>query len=249
MLIADEKRVMAGGTNIAFEYIGPTPIKDRWKDLSFILEGPAVKHYSDVFVSDWEYATGKSFELTKNSFENKGESVIQIVPSGPDVPGDPMYDMILTAAFSVQKSLWIVTPYFVPNEALAQALTLAAHRGIDLRIIVPEKSNHRLTDLARGTYIRDIQKAGGRIYLYPEMVHAKTMVVDHKVASIGSANMDMRSLFLNYEISMLTYSDRDIIDTEKWIENLMTNSKIGVPEISELRNTAEGVVRIISPLL
>ena len=249
MLIADEKRVMAGGTNIAIEYIGPTPIEHRWKDLSFILKGPAVKHYSNIFVSDWEYATGKNFELTNNTFENEGESVIQIVPSGPDVPGDPMYDMILTAAFSALKKLWIVTPYFVPDEALAQALTLAAHRGIDLRIIVPEKSNHRLTDLARGTYLRDIQHAGGKIYLYPEMVHAKTMVVDNKVASIGSANMDMRSLFLNYEISMLTYNDQDIADTEKWIENLMTNSKIGVPEISELRNTAEGVVRIIAPLL
>ncbi|MCK5852934.1 PLDc N-terminal domain-containing protein [bacterium] len=249
MLIADEKSVMAGGTNIALEYIGPTPIEHRWKDLSFILKGPAVKHYSNIFVSDWEYATGKKFDLTKNTFENKGESVIQIVPSGPDVPGDPMYDMILTVAFSALKKLWIVTPYFVPDEALAQALTLAAHRGIDLRIIVPEKSNHRLTDLARGTYFRDIQHAGGKIYLYPEMVHAKTMIVDNKVASIGSANMDMRSLFLNYEISMLTYNDEDIGNTEKWIENLMKDSKIGVPEISELRNTAEGVVRIIAPLL
>ncbi|RLD10211.1 MAG: cardiolipin synthase [Chlamydiae bacterium] len=249
MLIVDEKRVMAGGTNIAIEYIGPTPIKDRWKDLSFILEGPAVKHYSSIFVSDWEYATGKNFELTENSFEMKGKSVVQIVPSGPDVPKDPMYDMILTATFTARKSLWIITPYFVPDEALAQALTLAAQRGIELKILVPEKSNHRLTDLARGTYLRDIQQAGGQIFLYPKMVHAKIMIVDSELASIGSANMDMRSLFLNYEISMLTYSKQNIIDTEKWIVKLMTDSKIGVREVSELRNTAEGVVRIIAPLL
>ena len=81
------------------------------------------------------------------------------------------------------------------------------------------------------------------------MVHAKTMIVDNMVASIGSANMDMRSLFLNYEISMLTYSYKEIADTKKWIEKLMMDSKIGVPEIGRLRNIAEGVVRIIAPLL
>lgn len=249
MLIVDEKRVMAGGTNIALEYIGPTPLPNRWKDLSFILEGASVKHYSSIFVSDWEYATGKKFELIKNTFEDTGSSIVQIVPTGPDVPGDPLYDMILTAAFYARKSLWIVTPYFVPNEALAQALTLSAHRRIDLRILVPEKSNHRLTDLARGTYLREIQKAGGKIYLYGGMVHAKTMIMDNKIVSIGSANIDMRSLFLNYEISMLSYSEKDISETKKWIENLMIDSKIGVPEISELRNTAEGVVRMFAPLL
>jgi cardiolipin synthase len=249
MLVIDEKRVMAGGTNIAIEYIGPTPIPNRWKDLSFILEGPAVKHYSSIFVSDWEYVTKENLDRIENTFEKKGDSTVQIVPSGPDVPGDPMYDMILTATFSARKSIWIVTPYFVPDETLGQALSLAAHRGIDLRIIVPEKSNHRLTDLARGTYLRDIQQAGGNIYLYSKMVHAKTMIVDNLVASIGSANMDMRSLFLNYEISMLTYSNQEILNTKKWIENLMMNSKIGVPEIGRLRNIAEGVVRIIAPLL
>ena len=249
MLITDGKHVMAGGTNIALEYIGPTPIKGRWKDLSFILKGPAAQHYYSIFVSDWEYVTEENLDLMENTFENEGNSIVQIVPSGPDVPNDPMYDMILTSIFSARKSLWIVTPYFVPDEALAQALTLAAHRGIDVRIIVPEKSNHKLTDLARGTYLRDIQQAGGKIYLYAEMVHAKIMVVDDEIASIGSANMDMRSLFLNYEISMLTYNDKDILDTKKWIEDLMIDSKIGVPEVKELRNTMEGVVRIIAPLL
>lgn len=249
MLIIDEQKVMAGGTNIALEYIGPTPREDRWKDLSFTLAGPAVHHYSAVFVSDWEYATGEKISLTKNLFENIGDSVVQIAPSGPDVPGDPIYDLILTSAFSARKNLWIVTPYFVPDENLALALTLAVHRGVDVRIIVPEKSNHRLTDFARGTYLREIQNAGGKIYLYNKMVHAKAMTVDDDFAMIGSANMDLRSLFLNYEISMLTYSYADVAKTKKWIESLMKNSKSGVKKISEFRNTLEGVVRIIAPLL
>lgn len=249
MLITDEKNVMAGGTNIAVEYIGPNPQADRWKDLAFVLEGPAVKHYASVFVSDWKYVTGENIELSEKQIEQAGESVIQIVPSGPDVPGDPMYDFILTAAFSAKKSLWIVTPYFVPDEPLAQALTLCAHRGIDLRIIVPEKSNHRLTDLARETYLRDIQKSGGKIYLYNKMVHAKTLIIDDNVVSIGSANMDMRSLFLNYEISMLSYTPEDVLKTKNWIETLINNSKRGVKNVSEFRNTLEGIVRMLAPLL
>ena len=249
MLVVDEKKVMAGGTNIAEEYIGPKPMEGRWKDLSFLLEGPAVTHYTKIFVSDWKFATGKSFKINENKISPAGCSVVQIVPSGPDVPGDPMYDAVLTSAYSARNQLWIVTPYFVPDQSLAQALILAAHRGIDLRIIVPEKSNHKLTDLARGTYLRDIQEAGGKIFLHSGMVHAKILIVDKKLASIGSANMDMRSLFLNYEVSMFTYSEKDIQETEIWIEKLMENSKIGVPKIREFRNVCEGIVRISAPLL
>ena len=249
MIVVDEKKVMAGGTNIAEEYIGPKPIEGRWKDLSFVLEGPAVAHYTTIFASDWKFATGKSFELNLDKISPAGKSVVQIVPSGPDVPGDPMYDAVLTSAYSARNRLWIVTPYFVPDQSLAQALILAAHRGIDLRIIVPEKSNHKLTDLARGTYLRDIQQAGGKIFLFSKMVHAKIFIVDNKLASVGSANMDMRSLFLNYEVSMFTYSEKDIQETENWIKKLMEKSKKGVPEISKIRNVCEGIVRMTAPLL
>ncbi len=250
MLIADEKKVIAGGTNIAKEYIGPVPIEGRWQDLAFVLEGPAVAHYTEIFVSDWKFATGKTFDAGQDKIEAAGSSVVQIVPSGPDVPGDPMYDAVLTSAYSARERLWIVTPYFVPDVSLAQGLVLAAHRGIDLRILVPERSNHKLTDLARGTYLRDIQKAGGKIYLYTGgMVHAKILVVDSELASIGSANMDMRSLFLNYEVSMFTYSEKDIQETVNWVTKLMEDSKIGMPDIGELRNVCEGIVRMSAPLL
>jgi len=249
MLVVDGKKVIAGGTNIAKEYIGPTPFEGRWKDLSFVLEGPAVAHYTTIFASDWKFATGKSFDYNFEKISSVGSSVVQIVPSGPDVVGDPMYDVILTATYSARQRLWIVTPYFVPDQSLAQALVLAAHRGIDLRIIVPEKSNHKLTDLARGTYLRDIQKAGGKIFLHDGMVHAKILIVDKKLASIGSANMDMRSLFLNYEVSMFTYTQENIKKTEDWIKKLMVNSKVGVSEIGKFRDVCEGIVRMAAPLL
>ncbi|MFP3911485.1 MAG: phospholipase D-like domain-containing protein [Desulfobacteraceae bacterium] len=254
MVIVDERRVMAGGTNIATEYIGPTPDPKRWHDLSFILEGPAVRHYTELFRSDWEFASGESFQpqnpapLTLS--DPDADAVVQVVPSGPDVAGDPLYDAILSVIFAAKRRLWIVTPYFVPDESLCQAMTVAAHRGVDVQILVPEKSNHRLADLARGTYLRDIQQAGGKILLYTRgMVHAKILLMDDELIMIGSANLDMRSLFLNYETALFAYSASSIQAIERWITDLAVDTRLGVEKVGAFRDLCQGVVRMMAPLL
>ncbi len=254
MVIVDEKRVMAGGTNIAKEYIGPRFDPGRWHDLSFVLEGPAVGNYTEIFRSDWEFASGESIHpkeaVEQNLSKKDGDAIVQVVPSGPDVPGDPLYDSILSIVFAAKKRLWIVTPYFVPDESLAQAMSVAAHRGVDLRILVPEKSNHYLADLARGTYLRDIQRAGGSILLYTKgMVHAKVLLMDDELVMIGSANLDMRSLFLNYEAALFAYSNAAIQDVETWIMDLEKGTFTGVKDVGALRDLGEGVVRMVAPLL
>jgi len=254
MVIVDQKRVMAGGTNIAKEYIGPRFDPKRWHDLAFTLEGPAVRHYSEIFRSDWEFASGESIqtgqEVESPGFNQDGNATAQVVPSGPDVPGDPLYDAILSIIFAAKRRLWIVTPYFVPDESLSQAMSVAAHRGVDLKILVPEKSNHRLADLARGTYLRDIQGAGGKILLFTKgMVHAKVLLMDDELAMIGSANLDMRSLFLNYEAALLAYDPSSIGDVEEWIMNLAEGTRMGVRHVGSLRDLGEGVVRMVAPLL
>ncbi len=254
MIIADEQRVMAGGTNIASEYIGPTPMPNRWRDLPFILEGPAVRHYAKIFRSDWLFATGESLKLhpdRASAVLSNGEgSIVQVVPSGPDVVGDPLYDAILSAVFAAKERLCVVTPYFIPDDALSQAFTLAAHRGIDVRILVPEKSNHRMADLARGTYLREVQAGGGKILLYTAgMMHAKVMLMDNELAMIGSANMDMRSLFLDYEVMLFVYSERDIGAIEAWTQSLTVGSRTGLRDVGAFRDLCEGVVRIMAPLL
>ncbi len=250
--IADQKLVLAGGTNIAKEYIGPTSFEDRWLDLSFVLKGPAVRHYLEVFQSDWEFASGETVNIIPPCMKNSqisGKGVVQVVPSGPDVPKDPVHDALLTAAYTAEKRLWIVTPYYVPDEALAQALRLAAQRGVDLRVLVPEKSNHKLADLARGTHLRELAECGGKVIKYPHMVHAKVIVVDDRLGVVGSANMDMRSLFLNYEIVMFSYSKAEIKPVHDWVEKLMSAGKLGVQKVGPVRDTAEGVARLIAPLL
>lgn len=250
--IADQKVVLAGGTNIANEYIGPKPCEDRWTDLSFILQGPAVRHYIEVFQSDWLFAYGEKVNIIPPCLKGtavSGDGIMQVVPSGPDVPRDPVHDALLTAAYTAEKRLWIVTPYYVPDEALAQALRLAALRGVDVRVLVPDKSNHLLADLARGTHLRDLENCGGRIIKYPHMVHAKVVVVDNRLAVVGSANMDMRSLFLNYEIVMFSYSEPDIHEVHNWVKNLITESSEGTQPVGFIRDTVEGVARLVAPLL
>lgn len=253
-VVADGFRVWAGGTNIATEYIGPTPNPERWKDLSFILDGPAVQHYQTIFHSDWLFATGESLAIVHkevNIADNlPGNGLLQVVPSGPDVSDDPLYAAILAAIFQAKERLWIVTPYFIPDETLAQALQLAAHRGVDVQVVIPQKSNHWLADIARGTYLRDLQEAGGKIQHYqPGMLHAKALLADDKLALLGSANLDMRSLFLNYETGLLVYSPAEVQEVRDWISSLNNMCKSGVTYVGAWRDLSEGVARMLAPLL
>jgi cardiolipin synthase len=254
IMVVDENIVLAGGTNIGREYIGPAPIPGRWRDISFVLEGPAVGYYSRIFRSDWEYATGEKVEgsalMSGIANVNEGGDVVQVVPSGPDVRGDPLHDAILSAIFSAQMRIWIVTPYFAPDEAMVQALSMAAHRGLQVRLIVPLKSNHLLADLARGTALRQIREAGGEILLYtPGMVHAKALLIDDSLAAVGSANLDMRSLFLDHEVMLFNYSSSGIKAVEEWIMALAADTEPYTKKVGALRDMGEGIVHILAPLL
>ncbi len=253
-VIADGCRVWAGGANIASEYIGPKHDPARWRDLSFLLEGPATHHYRNIFLSDWQFATRQNFLLPSNADlkypHSIGNAAVQVVPSGPDVSGDPLYSALLSAVFQAKQRIRIVTPYFVPDETLVQALHMAIHRGVGLQILIPEKSNHWLTDMARGPYLRDLQAAGGSILLYPYgMLHGKAMLVDDTLAVIGSANFDMRSLFLNYETGLLIYSEPEIREIGDWVQSVAKECRLGVPEVKTLRDISEGVARMMAPML
>jgi len=152
--------------------------------------------------------------------------------------------------FSAQSRIWIVTPYYVPDEMLARALGLAARRGVDVRLLLPASSNHLLADLARTSYLRDLHDAGGRVMLYtPVMLHAKAVVFDDQLAVIGSANMDMRSLFLNYEVALFVSSPARVEEVAAWARGLMADSRPELPAPGWPHELAENVVRLLSPLL
>jgi cardiolipin synthase A/B len=239
MLIADDQRAVAGGANVVVEYMGPTPDSKRWRDLSFLLEGPAVRDYAAIFAADWRFVTGERIDPASEPAPTAGEAVVQIAPSGPDVPGDPVYAAIVSAAFAARRRLWIVTPYFIPPDGLAGALALAAHRGVDVRVYVPDPSNHFIADLARGHPLRDAAAAGVSVIRFiGGMVHAKIVVVDDALAMVGSVNIDPRSLFLNFEANAIVYGADQVGAVARWIETLRDTTQKGVPAVIYLSRHA-----------
>lgn len=252
LVIADGREAVAGGMNLASSYIGRSPDPRRWRDLAVAVEGPAVADLEWLFRSDWKFTTGEMLPATPAPppARNAGASSIQVVASGPDVEGDPLYESLLSLIFFARRRVWIVSPYFVPDEMLVRALVLATRRGVDVRLIIPRRSNHPITDYAREAYIRELYEAGAEVLLYrPTMLHAKAVLFDDRLGVIGSANMDNRSMFLNYEVALYLFDEDRAADLDRWIERLAAGCTVYEPRPGGLREIAENVVRLFAPLL
>lgn len=253
IMIFDGKKAIIGGINLAREYMGPTPFKNRWIDLSMVVKGETVNESLMIFESDWEYATAKvekkEYVRPTVAHKNEGTSIIQVLASGPDTIGDSLYDTVISAIYTAEKSIYIVTPYFVIDDALQKALMIAVRRGIDVNIVIPRKSNHPVTDFVRSISVRKLYDEGAKIWLVPKMNHAKLMLFDHKMAVVGSANMDMRSLLLNFEISCLIYEKNDLDQLQKWVDDLILTCNNRIKKSSMLRMLIEDAAQILKPLL
>jgi cardiolipin synthase len=256
--IFDHRVAALGGRNLAVEYMGPTPLKRRWRDFGGIVEGPAVRLLDEIFLADWAFASGQSLaelqkELPAEAPADAGDSEVQIVASGPDVAGDPLYEGILSLVQQAERSVWIVTPYFIPDEVLFRSLLVQARAGIDVRLVVPAKSNHPITDLARRYYLRGLRAAGAKVLFYgPGMNHAKMLLVDGQTGLFGSANMDLRSLFLNFEVGAVTYSPAEAAAIGGWMKEIFAHAK-PMPEPRKdhrlFPNLGEELARLLAPLL
>jgi len=250
----DRKRLLSGGMNLSDEYLGEESSTERWDDILYYLEGPAVFGFYQIFHNDWNYATGKEeqleLDLSLEPVETTGESIVQVVPSGPDIPTDALYEALLNAIYTCKKRIWIVTPYFVPDENIVQALIIAHHKGIDVKLITPKDSDHLIADLGRSPYMRELDAIGVDVILYEgEMLHAKAILFDDVGGMVGSVNIDNRSLFLNYEIVTFTYSPQFIDSIESWMQTLMKNSTQGMQKPTKLREAVENMMKVFAPLL
>ncbi|MGZ3693322.1 MAG: phospholipase D-like domain-containing protein [Bdellovibrionota bacterium] len=252
LAIFDEETAVLGGMNLAKEYLGPTADPTRWIDLALEVRGDSVSDLAAIFQSDWSYAKHelsppvRSLPLHRNSGEAR---LAQVVPSGPDVVGDPLYDVLLSAIHAANERILIVSPYIVPDESLAKAIELAAKRKVKVRILTPLHSNHLLADVARGSYLRQFAGAGAEIYFYPKMIHAKAVLIDHSLALLGSLNFDMRSLLINYELGFFIYDEATIEAVFRWAEPLMAESSREVSRQNFWRDLIEGAGRVIGPVL
>jgi cardiolipin synthase len=248
----DRKRLLSGGMNLSDEYLGEESITKRWDDVLYYLEGPAVFSFYEVFHNDWNYATDQSnlLQIPLEAVESVGENIVQVVPSGPDIPTDALYEALLNTIYTCKKRIWIVTPYFVPDENIIQALIIAHHKGVDVKLITPKKSDHIIADLGRSPYMRELDAIGVDVILYEgEMLHAKAILFDDMGGMIGSVNIDNRSLFLNYEIVTFAYSAQLIESIESWMHKLMENSTQGMKQPTKLREAVENIMKVFAPLL
>ena len=247
-VIVDGRLAIVGGTNFAREYMGPTPLATRWRDLSMTVRGPAVADIGRLFLADWEFTTGEKLDVPPPGAVAGGAASIQVVGSGPDSENDLIYDAFMCAIFEAKRRIWIATPYFVPDEAIVHALVLALRRGVAVQILVPLRSNHRTADLAGAAYLRELRDAGGVIRCYaPGMMHAKIMLVDDDLGILGSANMDRRSFFLDYEIALLMADRDEVTRMESWFFPLLERS-VDLPAAGRVRALIEPFARLLAPL-
>jgi cardiolipin synthase len=221
--IFDSRRAIVGGQNMDRRFLSPTYSKVLFADLGLLVSGPAVGRLIQVFAGDWAFASKRDvLDVMPHHFPAIpvcGNSDLEIIPSGPDVDGDPLWERIITLLYDAKKSVTIVTPYFIPDEVLLRTLLIKQHNGVKVRLIVPENSNHTIVDYARNRYLRQMSSQGVEILFYNRrMLHAKLILFDGRYAVTGSANIDPRSFFVNFEIGLVHNSPADIAGLEQWLE-------------------------------
>ena len=257
--VFDHTRAIIGGHNLAQEYMGPHPFRKRFADLGALVEGPAATLLNEVFIADWCFASRRppgplrQTALTPADVV-QGKAELQVVASGPDVPGDPLYEGIISMIQEAERSIWIVTPYFIPDDVLLRSLIVKARAGRQVTLIVPAHSNHPVTDFARRHYVRELHEAGGRVLLFGAgMMHSKAIIVDDCIGLLGSANFDLRSLFVNFEIGLVVHSAAEALTIKNWAEGVAAHCRVLKPDSTRKHHLVGGILedfsRLLAPLL
>lgn len=248
-VIVDGQWLWSGGRNLAAEYFTGDSRHAPWVDLSFDLRGEAAQSAQALFERDWAFAQGPkappqlpSAAATTVSSGTTARRV-QLIPSGPDQADDTLFAVLVSAFFTARRRIVAMTPYFVPDETLLLSLTLAARRGVQVELLLPARSNHRLADLARHRALRELAASGARVRLLPGMVHAKAVLVDEAWAFVGSANLDERSLFLNFELMFAFNAPEDVRRFADWVAQHSARGRDDHPrKATLLREVGEGLL-------
>jgi cardiolipin synthase A/B len=257
IVVVDGEVAFTGGFNIADEYRGQMRGLGDWRDLHLRIEGRAAAELQRVFFQDWAFATRDPIDPAHYfppDLTDRGDATVAIVTSGPDTRDQAIHSLFFSAIAGAEREVLITTPYFVPTEALMVAMEIAAMRGVDVKLLLPGRSNHMVTFHAGRSFYGQLLEAGVDLREYvPGIVHAKTLVADGKVALVGSANMDLRSFRLNFEVHALVHDAttaraiRQTFDTEA-----LDSRRVELPEWQarpwSLR-VKEGAARLVSPLL
>ncbi|WEJ72466.1 MULTISPECIES: cardiolipin synthase [unclassified Pseudomonas] len=254
IVVVDGVRGFVGGHNVGVEYLGEKPPLSPWRDTHIELRGPAVACLQECFAEDWYWAshTLPTLILPK-AYEDSG-MLCQVVPSGPADPQETCSLFFVEAINAAVERIWITTPYFVPDEAVAAALRLAVLRGVDVRILLPSRPDHKTVYAASSLYALDAVRAGLRIFRYqPGFLHQKVLLIDHDTAAVGSANLDNRSFRLNFEIMVVTVDEGFAQEVERMLEADFEQSvEMNLDDrkrLHRLQQLGMRVARLVSPIL
>lgn len=257
--VIDGRIGFVGGFNIGREYLGLDKKFGYWRDTHICIEGSAVTSLAVRFVLDWNYAAKENLFLEDHLFEipvyvRNGRSPVQIISSGPDSENPAIRDNYLKLINKARRHIYIQTPYFIPDEPILSALKIAAQSGVDVRIMVPCKPDHPLVYWATYSYLGEMSAEGARCYTYDNgFLHAKTLTVDGQVTCMGTANMDIRSFQLNFEVNATIYSERTTRIMEEAFLNDIRKSTLITRKKYEERGikirVKEQFSRLFSPLL
>lgn len=259
IVVIDGKVAFVGGINVSDKYINPAPSGLFWRDTHLMIKGNSAMALQHVFLSDWNFCSGEDIPINSTYFPSgpkaeKPAYLTQIASSGPDSDLPNILYATIQAISSAEKEILLTTPYFIPDISLQEALIIAALSGIDIKLLVPKDGDSAIVNLASQWYFEELLKVGVRIYRYKKgFVHAKTLVTDSKLASVGTANLDLRSFDLNFEVSAFVYDPKVAEQlTLSFYEDLKDSEEIILDQWkkrSRFRKLSEKIVRLISPFM
>ena len=254
IVVIDGVEAFIGGHNVGVEYLGEKPPLAPWRDTHISVRGPVVLGIQRAFAEDWHWSTGSVPELNREPATSEEDMHCQVVPSGPADRLETSSLFFVTVINAAQERVWLTTPYFVPDEAVFSALRLAVLRGVDVRILIPDRADHRVVFEATTSYALEAARNGINVYRYRHgFIHQKVVLIDDNAAAVGSANLDNRSFRLNFEIMLLTLDRTFAEDVAQMLtrdfEHATLLQKDEARAIPKWRQIAMRVARLFAPIL
>lgn len=254
IVVVDGMLGFMGGHNVGDEYLGGNPRLSPWRDTHVQVSGPVLACLQESFAEDWYWAARQLPPLILPDTYPDNGVLCQVLASGPADPQETCSLFFVDAIHAARERLWITSPYFIPDEAVSAALRLAVLRGVDVRILIPSRPDHRIVYAASSLFAFEAVQAGVRIFRYgPGFLHQKVVLVDNEVSAIGSANLDNRSFRLNFEIMLLTVDLAFAAQVEAMLQHDFDQAREITPEDSQqtrrLQQLGMRIARLISPIL
>lgn len=227
ILVADGREAFVGGMNIGDRHLAGDPDKaSRAEDIHFRVTGPVVKQIEDVFIDDWQFVSGERISTPPRDLEPEGEAICRAVADGPDENLNKLAVILAGAVSAARNRVLIVTPYFLPSREMLGALQSAALRGVDVCVLLPGKNNLPFVHWATRNMLWELLQWGIRVfYQPPPFVHSKLFIVDDFYVQLGSANMDPRSLRLNFELALEVFDRSLVLELAGFVESCLARSR------------------------